>query len=198
MVFEVSFSKYEYPYEGHLDPNLSYKGVFAITRDNVHKTRIHQAYSFLQGLLNKCFKIGIETDYNHGMLVIDSKEDELMIAHVAGEGMKIKRVNYLNYPGNDVTSLVVYVPTDEKLRTLIAKYALQTTKEPVKISLWKIATHWMEKPTLRTTPHIRVLMPSLIYSWETSSSIKKEMVQKATIAWTMHLQFCKAPFLFGD
>ncbi len=170
---EVRFTRYEFPYHGHLDSNISYSGTFAITRDHQHKTLIHRVYACLQYLLNVFFKIHIQTDYNHGMLVIrkakpqeTEKEDELIIAHVAARGIRTKRVNYLNYAGNDVTSLVVYVPSDDRLRSLIAKYGLQTAyipekhrapfeatdKQLVKISTWKICTHWLKKPRLRPTP----------------------------------------------
>jgi hypothetical protein len=172
---KVRFAKYEFPYQGSLDPNVSYTGTFAITRDSEHKTLIHKIYSFLQHLLNKFFKINIQTDYNHGMLIIrkpelqeGAKQDELIIAHVTGRGIRTKRVNYLNYAGNDATSLVVYAPTDDRLRTLIAKYGLQTAyvpekhraasgdiatdKQPGKISIWKISTHWLRKSKLRPMP----------------------------------------------
>ena len=172
----VRFTKYEFPYNGSLDPTVSYTGTLAITRDNEHKTLIHKIYSFLQYLLNKCFNINIENDYNHGMIVIrkpalqeGAKQDELIIAHVTGlSGIRTKRVNYLNYAGNDATSLVVYVPTDDKLRTLLFKYGLQTAyvpekyrapsgdaaidKQPGRTSIWKISTHWLKKPELRPTP----------------------------------------------
>ena len=170
---DVRFTKYEFPYQGQLDPNVSYAGTFAMTRDNKQKTLIHKMYSILQRLLNFWHKIDIETDYNHGMVVIrklelqqEAKEHELIIAHVNGGGMRTKRVNYLNYSGNDVTSLVVYAPSDDRLRTLIAKYGFQTAyipekhrtasdepdKQLVKISIWKIVTHWLTRPELSPTP----------------------------------------------
>lgn len=171
----IQFTRYEFPYRGSLDPTISYKGTFAITRDKEHKTLIHKIYSLLQHFLNKCFNIGIETDYNHGMVVIrrpelqeGAKQDELIIAHVTGRGIRTKRVNYLNYAGNDATSLVVYVPTDNRLRTLISKYGMQTAyvpekhratsgdlsidKQPGRISIWKISTHWLRKPKLCSIP----------------------------------------------
>lgn len=170
----VQFAKYEFPYQGHLDPNVSYTGTFAITRDSKHKSLIHRIYSILQCILNFWHKLNIKTDYNHGMVVVrkpelqeGANEDEIMIAHVTGDGMRIEQVNYLNDSG-DATSMVVYAPTDDRLRTLIAKYGLQTAyipekhrtvsdnqsedKQLVKISLWKIATHWLVKPELRPTP----------------------------------------------
>lgn len=170
----VRFTRYEFPYNGSLDPTISYTGSFAITRDNEHKTLIHKIYSLIQYILNKLFKIEIETDYNHGMIVIrkpelqeGAKQDELIIAH-GGYGTRTKRVNYLNYAGNDVTSLVVYVPTDDRLRTLLSKYGVQTAYVPEKhrgasgdvgidnrpgrVSIWKISTHWLKKPELRSTP----------------------------------------------
>jgi hypothetical protein len=172
---QVRFTKYEFPYNGSLDPNISYTGAFAITRDNEHKSLIHIVYSFIQYLLNKIFNIDIETDYHHGMIVIrkpelqeGAKQDELIIANVTGRGLRTKRVNYLNYAGNDATSLVVYVPTDDRLRTLISKYGVQTAyvpdkhrassgdvsidKQPGRISIWKLSTHWLKKPELCLTP----------------------------------------------
>lgn len=171
----VQFTRYEFPYKGSLDPTISYTGTFAITRDKEHKTLIHKIYSLIQYLLNKLFNINIETDYNHGMIVIrkpelqeGAKQDELIIAHVTGRGIRTKRVNYLNYAGNDATSLVVYVPTDERLRILLSKYGVQTAyipekhrvasgdvaidKQPGRASIWKISTHWLKKPELCPMP----------------------------------------------
>ena len=171
----IRFTKQEFPYNGSLDPTLSYAGTFAITRDNKHKTLIHKIYSLIQLLLNKLFKLDIQTDYNHGMIVTrkpepqeGAKPDELVIAHVTGRGIRTKRVNYLNYAGNDVTSLILYVPTDERLRVLLSKYGVQTAyvpekhraasndvtpnKQPGRASIWKISTHWLRKPQLYKEP----------------------------------------------
>jgi hypothetical protein len=171
---DVRFTRYEFPYNGSLDPTISYTGTFAITRDKERKTLIHKVYSLIQYILNILFNIKIETDYNHGMIVIrkselqGGKQDELIIAHVTGRGIRTKRVNYLNYAGNDATSLVVYVPKDDRLRSLLSKYGEQTAyvpekhhlasadvandKKPGRLSIWKISTHWLKKPELSPTP----------------------------------------------
>jgi len=176
----VAFEQFELTAKRHLPVGADYSGAIAITKDSAHKGLLHKLFKVAQLIHNFLFKIGCDTDLCHAMVVLKrvdtgdiNARDQLVVAHSVTAGLKTTKVNYLDYPDNDVTGMLVYRPKHEGLRNLLAKYGNQTAytieknipanAEPgayasaqVSFSFIKMVLSFFYKPKVLESPHHRI------------------------------------------
>lgn len=172
----VEFERFELTAKKDLPVSADYAGAIAITKDTSHKGILHKLFKVAQGIHNFLFKIGVDADLCHAMVVLkrhSETSNQLVVAHSVVEGLKTTKVNYLDYSDNDVTGMIVYRPKLGALRDLLVKYGNQTAytpsahvpesaevgaygAAPVRFSFVKMVLSFFCKPKVLETPHHRI------------------------------------------
>ena len=120
-------------------PRRDLRGSVSLTEDKNHKGWLHIIIYVFQ-LINAIvtFKNFKNINLVHGQIILGVNEKEgrkgqLLLAHALCPGIKTSSEDHQKDEG--ITGVVIYRPTDEKLRNLIAQFAEQTAVNFQKIGL---------------------------------------------------------------
>lgn len=154
--------------------HVNLEGAVAFTRDTKHVGALHKFFYYLQNAYyNMHRKKACDANLCHGMIFLKKglKDDKtVLIAHSVFKGIVTSDRNYLEDP--DLTELVIYVPSDKKTRSIMVKFAEQTSKNP-KMHTWKKNTYMPFS--------LKDLLLSLFHSNDNPSKEKMSRTVLATI-----------------
>lgn len=127
----MMFEKFIVQKNQSIPPQVNLKGAIAFSRDTNHVGTLHKLFYYFQTVYYQAHRQQkCDPNLCHGMVFMRKglKDKTVLIAHSVFKGIVTSDRDYLKDP--DVTELVIYVPKDEKTRSIMVKFAEQTSKNP--------------------------------------------------------------------